>query len=202
VHDYYPPPLPVPTDLRSTRLTLRMLSAEDVDLDLDAVEASRAQLLRRSGGRWPRLGFHWRDNLSDLVGHQIEHLQRRAFTYTVMAPDGRRCLGCLYLRPLGEQLDRLGAPPDLLAGTAPRSTTATFWLRPDALAIGLDRHLLTLLRSWFRQAWSFSDALLLTNDAEVRVRRLAETTNLPTILELKGEGAGAGKVGGWKLYRL
>jgi hypothetical protein len=174
-----------------------MLSAEDVDLDLDAVEASRPYLLRRSGGRWPRLGFHWRDNLSDLVGHQIEHLQRRAFTYTVMAPDGGRCLGCLYLRPLDEFLDRMGAHPDRIADTAPRSSTATFWLRPDALAIGLDRHLLALLRPWFHRSWHFTDVLLITNDAEVRTRHLAEATNLPKTMALTGA-----KGWRWRLYRL
>lgn len=173
-----------------------MLRADDVDLDLEAVEASRPHLLRRSGGRWPRLGFHWRDNLSDLVGHQIEHLQRLAFTYTVMAPLGDRCLGCLYLRPLGEHLDHLGAPPERIAAADPRASTATFWLRPDALALGLDRHLLTLLRPWFREAWGFSEVLLLTNRAEVRNRRLAREEGLGLVARVKGRNED------WWLYRL
>lgn len=173
----YPEHLPVPDGVRSAHLALRMLRADDVDLDLEAVEASRAHLLRRSSGRWPRPGFHWRDNLADLVVHQIEHLQRLAFTYTVMTPTGDRCLGCLYLRPAGEHLGSLGVAPTSIP-TGPRISTARFWLRPDALALGLDRHLLDLLRPWFREAWGFSEVLLMLNRAEVRLRRLANEEGL------------------------
>jgi hypothetical protein len=185
--DHYPSPLPVPAGLRSARLELRMLRAEDVDRDLEAVEASREALLRRSGGRWPRPGFGWRDNLADLVVHQIEHLRRQAFTYTVMAPGGGLCLGCLYLRPLAEQLERLvGAPPEVVAAADARASGATFWLRPDAQAVGLDRQLLRLLRPWFREAWGFSEVMLLANDAEGRNRQLFETAGLSRSHQLSG----------------
>lgn len=193
---YYPPPLPVPAGLRTARLELRMLSAADVDLDLEALEASRAGLLRRSGGRWPRLGFDWRDNLGDLVVHQIEHLQRLAFTYTVLQPDGKRCLGCLYLRPLGQDLAAFGAPAAAVAAADPRASSATFWLRPDALGLGLDRHLLTALRSWFACEWDFREVLLLTNDGEMRNRRLFEAAGLPLALAFGGRRGRR-----WRLYR-
>ena len=197
MNSYYPPPLPVPSGLHSARLELRMLSAADVDLDFEAVAASREQLLRRSGGRWPRLGFSWRDNLADLAGHQIEHLQRRAFTYTVMAPRGDRCLGCLYLRPLGEHLSMLGAPAEAAAAADARASSATFWLRPDALGLGLDRHLLALLRPWFREVWGFSEVLLLANGAEGRNRRLFEAAGLALVLKPTGP-----KGRRWWLYRV
>lgn len=197
MNNYYPHPLPVPSGLHSARLELRMLSAADVDLDFEAVAASREQLLRRSGGRWPRLGFSWRDNLADLVGHQIEHLQRRAFAYTVMDPAGDRCLGCLYLRPLGEHLSWLGAPAEAVAAADTRASSATFWLRPDTLGLGLDRHLLALLRPWFREAWGFSEVLLLTNDAEGRNRRLFEAAGLPRTHVIAGSQGRR-----WRLYRI
>lgn len=193
---YYPAPLPVPHGLSCALFEVRMLSAADVDLDLEAVEASRAALLRRSNGRWPRLGFDWRDNLADLVGHQIEHLQREAFTYTLMRRSGDRCLGCLYLRPLGQHLARLGAPQETLAAVPARASGATFWLRPDAVALGLDRALLARLLPWFSQAWEFSEVQLIGNSAEVRNRRLFEAAGLPLGHTLRGPDGRS-----WHFYR-
>src|SRR5579872_7154149 len=96
---FYPPDAPVPDELRTDELFLRMLRASDVEPDYEAVISSRELLWLRSSGRWPREGFTLAENLSDLQEHEQEHHQRTAFTFTVLAPDESLCLGCVYINP-------------------------------------------------------------------------------------------------------
>src|SRR5437773_1308230 len=79
----------------------RMLAATDVELDYDAVMASKDMLHLRSGGSWPRDSFTLAENLADLQGHEADFHARRGFTYTIMNPGETQCLGCLYIYPLG-----------------------------------------------------------------------------------------------------
>src|SRR5215831_8205486 len=97
---------PVPEALRTNEFLLRPLSATDVHLDYDAVISSRAQLLRSSGGTWPKEEFTLEEDLADLKRHEREHRERVAFTYTVMNPAETECLGCLYMNPLERLLGR------------------------------------------------------------------------------------------------
>lgn len=182
---YYPTTLPVPWGLTTPRLKLRMLRASDVVLDYQAVMASQAQLLLRSAGRWPRVGFTLAENLADLEMHEREHRNREAFTFTVMRPDEKMCLGCLYLKPLDVTFSLLGAASPPLQFTEPASS-ASFWLRPEASAVGLDRYLLDTLHSWFQDAWGFTEVLLAANDGEQRNLQLFAAAGLPHMLELAG----------------
>ena len=97
---FYPEDAPVPAGLRTDEFVLRMLAATDVELDYDAVIASKDMLHLRSGGSWPREGFTLAENLADLQGHEADFHARRGFTYTIMDPGEMQCLGCLYIYPL------------------------------------------------------------------------------------------------------
>src|SRR5947207_8388063 len=90
---FYPPDALVPAELRTDVFLLRPLLASDVVLDYDAVISSRADLLLRSAGSWPREGFTLEENLADLQRHEQEQIDRVAFTYTVMNPTEMECLG-------------------------------------------------------------------------------------------------------------
>lgn len=191
---YYPDPLPVPDGLDTPKLRLRVLRPEHVHLDYEAVMASQEGLLRYSNGRWPRPGFTLAENLADLEDHEREYREREAFAYTVLSPGEDRCLGCLYLTPLGWTLDRLEVAPEDRPPATERYSGANFWLRPEAW--GLEDHLLDELRAWFERDWRFEALFFVANEGEPRNLALFERAGL----ELSHRLAGADGQG-WFLFQ-
>src|SRR5262245_59609035 len=96
---FYAEGAPVPVALRTSEVLLRPLRSADVELDYDAVMASKVSLHLRSGGGWPREGFTLAENLADLERHEADFQARRGFTYTVLNLDQAQCLGCVYIYP-------------------------------------------------------------------------------------------------------
>jgi RimJ/RimL family protein N-acetyltransferase len=149
---FYPPDVDVPQEKRTDRCLLRPLRATDVALDYDAVVSSAEMLHRWAQGDWPRDGFTLEENLADLQRHQRDHDERRAFTYTVLDPAGTRCLGCVYIVPLRDELTGL-------AQGAAWPADVAFWVRASEVAGGLDAHLLATLRDWLAAEWAFDRIL-------------------------------------------
>jgi len=179
---FYPSDAPVPEVLQTNEFLLRPLRATDVQLDYDAVISSRAQLLRSSGGTWPREGFTLEEDLADLQRHEQEHRERIAFTYTVMNPAGTECLGCLYMNPL-ERLLRRDAESS--AYLSENTAYVSFWVRSTRLADHLDRRLLTTLIPWFLNEWAFSNVLFFAQESEERQIRLFEEMGFRLLYTLR-----------------
>lgn len=175
---FYPDDAPIPEGLRTDAFVLRPLRASDCDRDYDTVMASAELLLVKSNGHWPRPGFTWDENLKDLQEHEADHLARRAFTYTVVTPDGARCLGCVYLNPLHDVLRIFGADETALATVGADETAVHFWARQDELARDLDRTLFDALRPWLASAWAFRRALYRANGGEERLLRFYADASL------------------------
>src|SRR4051812_30511543 len=97
---FYPADAVVPAGLVTAEFTLEPLNASHVERDYDAFITSRPRLNLWSGDTWPHAGFTLAENLDDLNGHDAEHRDGVAFTYTVLAPDAALCLGCVYINPL------------------------------------------------------------------------------------------------------
>jgi hypothetical protein len=160
-----------PRETRTERLVLRPLRASDTERDYDAVMSSAAELRRWSGSEWPSDDFTLAENQADLERHEREHESGEAFTYTVLALDERRCLGCVYIVPVWPE-----ATP--LCGTAAYAACVGFWVRASELANDLERHLLTALREWLGTAWPL-DCVLFTNyAADTRQAALLAETGL------------------------
>jgi len=154
---------------------VRPLKATDVELDYDAVITSRAELFLHSEGRWPREGFTLEENLADLVRHEREHLDRVAFTYTVMNPAETECLGCIYIHPLRRLLQRAGIS---IEDIPDESAYVSFWVRQSRLPDNLDRRLLQVLISWFQAEWAFSQVTFFARKAQARQIQLFEDMGL------------------------
>lgn len=153
---FYPEDAPVPAGLRTNEFVLRMLAATDVDLDYDAVMASKEMLHLRSGGSWPREGFTLAENLSDLQGHEADFHARRGFTYTIMNPDETQCLGCLYIYPLGVILRRAGVDETEAAKVGDEVAEASFWVRQERVGDDLDKRVLAAVLPWLRHDFAFA----------------------------------------------
>jgi hypothetical protein len=168
---FYTEGVSVPREKRTERLILRPLRASDAERDYDAVMSSAAELRRWSGSDWPSDGFTLAENLADLERHEREHECGEAFTYTVLAPDEERCLGCVYIVPVW-------AEAEALCGPAACAACVGFWVRASERANDLDRHLLAVLREWLGTEWPF-DCVLFTNyAADTRQAALLAETDL------------------------
>lgn len=149
---FYPAGKDAPQEKRTDRIYLRPLRATDVELDYDAVMSS-AEMLRRWGqGDWPRDGFTLAENLADLEWHELEHHERAAFTYTVLDPQGARCLGCVYITPIRPEMKVLGRG-------AVYPADVRFWVRASERVNGLDAHLFATLCEWLRTKWALDRIL-------------------------------------------
>ena len=173
--EFYPASLPVPAETRTDRLWLRPLRASDVELDYDAVMENPAALRRWSQSTWPADDFTVAENLEDLERHEREHLAREAFTFTVLDSNGTRCLGCVYIQPVGPEAAEL-------CGAAVQPTNVGFWVRASEWESDLDRHLLDTLRAWFESAWAFDRVIHLVSVKEERQAELMREAGL----ELRG----------------
>ena len=89
-----------PAGLDTERMHLEVLRPEVAELDYRAFMSSVDHLQRTlHWGSWPSEDMTVEDNAKDLVRHAREFEAREAYAYTVLAPDGSECLGCLYMNP-------------------------------------------------------------------------------------------------------
>lgn len=179
---FYPRDVPVPEALQTNEFLLRPLRTTDVQLDYEAVINSRAELLRSSGGTWPREGFTLEEDLADLERHEREHRERFAFTYTMMNPAETKCLGCLYMNPLERLLEHGAVSDEYLSDN---TAYVSFWVLSTRLADHLDRRLLTALIPWFLNEWAFSHLLFFAQKSEERQIMLFEEVGLRLLYSMR-----------------
>ncbi|MGB0386914.1 MAG: GNAT family N-acetyltransferase [Ardenticatenaceae bacterium] len=188
--EFYPASTSVPSEWRTNRLWLRPLRATDVALDYEAVMSSREQLRRWSQTDWPTDDFTLAQNLGDLEGHEREHEQRVAFTFTVLNPEGTRCLGCVYIIPLVAHTAHLYA-------NATYAANVGFWVRtsevPNHPSTGsgqrLDKHLFATLRDWFATEWPFDALTFIISQQDTRQAALLSQAGLERRLTFElGDG--------------
>ena len=160
---FYPENASVPAELRSAEFILRPLLATDVELDYDAVMSSKEMLWLAEEGGWPAEDFTLADNLEDLQRHEREHIERSAFTFTVMSPNQTECLGCIYINSLEPVLSYLSKDSIDTLAIEDCEAIVTFWVRSSRLADHLDQRLLDALIPWFDQDWAFSRVVFGTN---------------------------------------
>lgn len=149
---FYPEPHPVPVELKTPQFTLLPLTPAHVKLDFAALMDSKQMLRLWSGSSWPTDEFTLENNLEDLEWHDMEHQDRIAFTYTVLSPDEKECLGCIYIKPLQLFQNQL---PAQVAPITNLDAATRFWIREPYLVHRLDVQLLNVLIDWFESDWQF-----------------------------------------------
>lgn len=131
----------VPERLDAGAFQLRPLTVHDLVRDYDSVMSSAVELLERSkeDSSWPR-GLTLEENLIDLGWHQREFRLRHSFAFTVVSPDGERCLGCCYIYP----------PSDPLF-----DVDVYYWARQSRIGDAADIALGDAFRGWLARDWPF-----------------------------------------------
>lgn len=129
----------VPAALEGPGFRLRPLTVSDVVKDFEAVVASRQHLRRRFGTSegWLSDDHDLVQNLVDLGWHQKNHQRREAFTYTVVALDESRVLGCVYIDPCADE----GVDAEV-----------HLWARPDST---IEPQLEQVVQAWLESDWPF-----------------------------------------------
>ena len=139
---FVPKEFVVPCELSTADFRLRMLSADDVEKDFEAVTSSAARLSKvwpDSG--WPA-GLTLRQNLIDLAWHEKEFQNRTSFAYTMVARDESQVLGCVYFYPTDK---------------AEYDAEVFLWVRDNEEANELDEELFEVLQRWLASDWPFEN---------------------------------------------
>ncbi|MCA9926992.1 MAG: hypothetical protein KC419_00890 [Anaerolineales bacterium] len=176
----------IPVGIVTNKFLIRPLLATDVELDYAAVMESKEFLRKWEQTGWPEDNFTPTDNLEDLQRAEQRHINREAFTFTVMNPTETECLGCVYIFPrTARWLSQAKTTAIGEAGWANYEAVILFWIRQSRLTEAMDRKLLDVLRSWFEQEWSFDGYLFLTNKQFEQQVAMFEEANLQLQFEVK-----------------
>lgn len=122
---------------------LRLIRADDVDLDLPAVLGSRERLWAQYGQvwGWPPVAMTREQDLADLAHHEAEAAAHLSFDYALFDEGETQLLGCCYLDP-PEQ---------------PGSDADISWWVVDALAGGpVEAALAEAVPRWVAERWPFT----------------------------------------------
>ena len=165
---FYPSNAPVPEQLQTQEFLLRPIRASDSALDYDAVMASEELLRRRTGGKWPHIGFNAQANRADLEQRIVEFRDRRGFTYTLLDPTEGRCLGCVSIEPLQDGLRRTGATAEYVNSVGPYQALVSFWVRSNVTPRDMDRYLVTELIPWMKANFAFTRIVYLSWEGDSR----------------------------------
>ena len=134
----------VPTVIVHDQYVLEVLAPKHNDIDYDAWTSSIKELQGIFGpkNKWPEEGYTKEQNLNDLDRHYREFEESIAYAYTILSPDRKSCIGCLYIRP---------------TPVVTFDTRVDFWFRNSHNY--LESLFFDELKRWLKSEWQFSNAL-------------------------------------------
>lgn len=180
---------PVPAGLRTADFVLRPIVADDAEKDHAAVMETREHLRLWEQSTWPEDDFTVEANHADLIDLEKRHAEHRAFTYTVLEPNGTECVGCVYVFPTSASfLVKSTVTPVGDDQWADVDAVIYFWARLTQMEAGADELLLTALRAWFAEEWKLERAVYVTNEHFTQQVDLIDRTDLILKFELVEPG--------------
>jgi hypothetical protein len=99
--DFVPPDFDVPLGIETPEFVLEPLGPEHNDRDYAAWTSSLEHVRATpgfAGGSWPH-EMTADENRADLERHAEDFRTRKGFTYTVLDPESRDVIGCVYIYP-------------------------------------------------------------------------------------------------------
>ena len=180
----------VPRGLVTPDVRLEPLADEHTELDHTAYVSSPLAITTHSAGRWPLEGFTVEEDRRLIAEHEREHRAGEAFAYAVLDRAGARQLGCLYVRPLTAQLDRIDAPARVRESFVAPAAMVTFWLVDPPAPRPTVEAFVAVVLPWLRDRWPLGSWVFrcLPGEEET-VRALASSREL-TEAELAPGGDG------------
>jgi hypothetical protein len=136
---FVPPDLEPPEHLSTPEFALEPLGPQHNERDYAAWTSSIDHVRATPGfpdGAWPR-EMTLEENRGDLERHARDFVARTGFTYTVLDPDDRDVIGCVYIYPMAD-----GAGAEVSS-----------WVRADRAV--LDVPLAEAVAAWLESTWPF-----------------------------------------------
>jgi RimJ/RimL family protein N-acetyltransferase len=130
-----------PTGLVTERFALEPLGPQHTAADYEAWTSSMEHIAATPGftdSSWPR-EMTQDENRADLERHARDFQSRTGFTYTVLDPDRREVIGCVYIYP---------------SRRAEHDASVLLWVR--ASHADLDQPLWEAVRDWLAARWPFT----------------------------------------------
>ena len=149
--------------------------------EYEAVMASKVFLRDWSGSTWPSDEFTEGENFNEMKHLVFDNIRHSAYGYMIGTGDRSRCLGGVYVNPLGNW----GKSHKLVEGNDPSRTfdaRIDYWVRTDEPK--LDEKILTLLQGWFRDEWKIK-TLLVTRESFAERNRAIKDLNLPRVVVME-----------------
>ncbi len=143
-----PPGFTPPRELSYQDIRASVLTRDDLDDDVQGINAS-LDLIRRTRGGWPTAAVTAEDNYVDLVWHELEFREGYSFSYVVRGDDGRY-LGCCYLYPMGR---RVALTDDLVR----HDVDVSWWVTTEAYERGYYARLYEALTTWIDTEFPFGN---------------------------------------------
>lgn len=140
---FVPDDFVVPGHLGAAGFWLEPLGPQHNDADYHAWTSSMSHIQATpgfSGRSWPH-PMTPAENLADLERHAADFAGRRGFTYTVLDPESRDVIGCLYIYPSKDD---------------GHDANVSSWVRADQASC--DASLRAVVRDWLSSAWPFRAA--------------------------------------------
>ena len=137
-----------PKELTYEDLVIRAITRDDLDDDVQGINASLDLIRATRGGTWPTEPVTAEYNYVDLVWHELEFRDGDSFTYVARRTDGTY-LGCVYLYPMGR---RRPLTEELLA----YDVDVSWWVTPEAYERGDYGTLHRALRHWLAEEFPFT----------------------------------------------
>ena len=140
-------PLRVPKGFSTDTFIVRQLLHTDNSLDYEAWHNSIEHLRGALGPQspWPLESMTVEENLIDLAWHEVEHKCASLFAFTVMAPDEKSVIGCIYISPPRKAGDF--------------DAEIIFWVTKEQYDAGLEKTLEKSLRKWLHEEWPFKSCI-------------------------------------------
>jgi RimJ/RimL family protein N-acetyltransferase len=140
VAEFVPSDFEVPLGLATSDFVLEPLGPEHNERDYEAWTSSMEHIAETPGfpwGSWPR-EMPPDENRNDLERHADDFRNRKGFTYTVLDPDDRDVIGCVYIYPLRDSDD---------------TAIVRSWVRKSHAR--LDTPLWRAVSEWLESDWPF-----------------------------------------------
>ena len=141
MNEFVPRDFDVPLRLETQQFVLAPLGPEHNESDYDAWTSSMEHIAATpgwAGSGWPR-EMTPDENRADLERHANDFRNRTGFTYTVLDPETRDVIGCLYIYPLRD---------------GGEDARALSWVR--ASHAELDAPLWRAVSDWLASDWPFA----------------------------------------------
>ena len=140
---FVPDDFAVPRELVTGDFRLEPLGPQHNAGDYEAWTSSMEHISATpgfAGWGWPK-PMTPDDNLGDLRRHAGDFAARNGFTYTVLAGDGDRIVGCVYIYPTKDR--------------APGTADVRSWVRADRAELDVPLH--DAVAAWLNEAWPFTE---------------------------------------------